>query len=46
MKPPPPVTDESATTDEPLVEEQSAELEQVQEYPLDTEGRVQKLKCY
>ena len=46
VKPPPPVIDESVTTDEPLVEEQSAKLEQLQEYPIDTEGRVQKLKCY
>ena len=36
------IVDESVTTDEALVEEQLGEHEQLPEYPLDTEGRVQK----
>ena len=41
-----PIVDESVTTDEALVEEQLAELKQLPEYPLDTEGSVQKRKCH
>ena len=44
VEPPPPVVDEGVTTDEALVEEQSAEIEQLPEYPLDPEGRVRKKK--
>ena len=44
VEPPPPVADEGVTTDEALVEEQLAEIEQLPEYPLDPEGRVRKKK--
>ena len=46
VEPPPPVVDEDVTTGKAIVEEQSAKLEQLSEYPLDLEERVQKRKYH